>query len=195
MNQDTDPLIEIKGWLTLAKDAGIPDYNSMALATSSPVGLPNVRVVLLKEIDATGLIFFTNYQSIKGKEIQSNMRAAISIHWRTLKRQIRVRGDIEILEEEKADAYFDSRPLGSRYSAWASKQSQPLQSRQQFENEIEEVSIRYGENPPRPDFWGGYRILPREIEFWKQINFRRHDRFLWTKNELEAEWNIQRLYP
>ncbi len=195
MELSKDPFEIIENWMQIAKDAGIPDHNAMAMATADANSIPNVRVVLLKEIDTRGLIFYTNYESIKGQELVSNQRAAIAIHWRTLKRQIRVRGDVEVLESEKSDLYFNSRPLGSRYSAWASKQSQPLSSREQFEAEIENISQKYAQNPPRPKFWGGFRLKPFEIEFWKELDYRRHDRFRWTRVSPSSNWSVQRLYP
>ncbi len=193
MHEAHNPLDIVEEWLQYAQDAGIPDHNAAAVATSDKTGMPNVRIVLIKEIDREGLLFYTNYASVKAQELNHNKGIALSVHWRTLKKQIRVRGSAEVLEAAKSDRYYHSRPLQSRYSAWASRQSQILESREKFEAEIAQIAKRHGDHPPRPEFWGGYRIVPSEIEFWTEVDFRRHDRFKWQRNP--SGWTVSRLYP
>ena len=164
----------------------------MALATADAIAYLMSAWFYLKKL-IHEMIFYTIMKVLRVRTA-SNQRAE-AIHWRTLKRQIRVRGDVEVLESEKSDLYFNSRPLGSRYSAWASKQSQPLSSREQFEAEIENICQKFAQNPPRPKFWGGFRLKPFEIEFWKELDYRRHDRFRWTRVSPSSNWSVQRLYP
>lgn len=189
------PLTLVQAWLDKAKSEKIPDHNAMALATSDQAGNPNVRMVLLKEIDPRGFIFYTNYNSSKGQEISHRSDVAFSLHWRTLKRQIRVKGKAELLEQEKSDEYFHSRPLESRYGAWASKQSSVLSSRRHLVNAVAKITLKYGTSPPRPEFWGGFRIIPSEIEFWSEGSFRIHDRIRWIWNKENSKWESFRLYP
>ncbi len=190
-----NPINLVQEWLEDAQKKGIPDHNAIALATSNQNGHPNVRMVLLKEIDHKGFIFYTNYNSTKGREISHTSNVAFSLHWRTLKRQIRVKGSSEILEAVKSDEYFYSRPLQSRYGAWASKQSTILSSREKLINEVAKIALKLGKSPPRPEFWGGFRIIPSEIEFWNEGKFRIHDRFRYIWNKESAEWDSVRLYP
>ncbi len=189
------PLSMVQEWLDFAKSKNIQDHNAIALATSDPEGIPNVRMVLLKEIDTNGFIFYTNYTSTKGSEISHRSNVAFSLHWRSLKRQIRVKGMAEILEPEKSDEYFHSRQLDSRYGAWASKQSRELPSKKLLVNSVARIAMKFGNSPPRPEFWGGYRIIPSEIEFWSEGKFRIHDRIRWIRNRQNSKWESIRLYP
>lgn len=190
-----DPFVIARRWLEEAGAAELNDPNAIALATVDPEGLPNVRMVLLKEIEPDAFVFYTNYGSAKGREIEASGKAAFVMHWKSLRRQIRVRGTVVREEGAKADAYYASRSLQSRLGAWASKQSEPLASRGSLMAEVAKVTALKGPTPPRPPFWGGLRIAPSEIEFWADGSFRLHDRFKWVrKNEL-AEWTISRLNP
>jgi pyridoxamine 5'-phosphate oxidase len=157
--------------------------------------MPNVRMVLLKDIEDDAFVFYTNYNSRKGEEIQSAGKAAFVLHWKSLRRQIRVRGTVTREEGEKADAYYASRSLKSRLGAWASQQSQPLASRTELMAEVAKLTPKLGTNPPRPEFWGGFRIHPTEIEFWADGAFRLHDRFRWEKVSEKEDWKINRLHP
>ncbi len=158
-------------------------------------GLPNVRMVLLKDIEADAFLFYTNYGSRKGQEIAASGKAAFVLHWKSLRRQIRVRGLTEREDGPKADAYFASRSLKSRLGAWASQQSQPLASREVLMAEAAKVALTRGPNPPRPPFWGGIRIRPVEIEFWADGDFRLHDRFRWSRERPDDVWEVRRLNP
>jgi len=190
-----DPFAIARQWLSEAEASEINDPNAVALATADADGLPNVRMVLLKEIAENGFIFYTNYGSAKGQELDVNPQAAMVLHWKSLRRQIRLRGHVTREEGPKADEYYASRSLKSRLGAWASEQSRPLDSRATLMAEVAKVTARKGPNPPRPPFWGGFRIAPVEIEFWADGAFRLHDRFVWRR-ETDAEgWNILRLNP
>jgi len=171
------------------------DPNAIALSTVDADGMPNARMVLLKEIESDGFVFYTNYQSAKATEIESAEKAAFVIHWKSLRRQIRVRGDVTKIDGPQADAYFTSRSLQSRLGAWASKQSKPLKSRATLLAEVAKVTASHGTNPKRPVFWGGYKITPTEIEFWADGPFRLHDRFRWTRETVNNDWEILRLNP
>lgn len=190
-----DPFVIAQRWLGEAEASEVNDPNAMALATVDASGLPNVRMVLLKEIEADAFVFYTNYTSVKAAEITASGKAAFVLHWKSLHRQLRVRGEVSREDGPQADAYYASRSLKSRLGAWASDQSKPLASRMTLMAEVAKVTAQHGLNPARPPFWGGFRIRPVEIEFWADGDFRLHDRFRWTKN-LEAEgWNAQRLNP
>ncbi len=195
LGEGETPLSLVQDWLDYAQSKKIPDHNAMALATSDQEGKPNVRMVLLKEIDQRGFIFFTNYKSKKGEEISHCSEVAFSLHWRTLKRQTRVKGRAEFLEQEKSDEYFHSRPLESRYGAWASRQSAILPSRNHLLKSVAKITLKLGTSPPRPEFWGGYRIIPSEIEFWSEGKFRIHDRIRWVWSRENSKWEAIRLYP
>ena len=190
-----DPFALARAWLTEAENQEPNDPNAIALATVDPQGMPNVRMVLLKEIEADAFVFYTNYGSKKGQEIAAAGKAAFVLHWKSLRRQIRVRGLTEREEGPKADEYFASRSLKSRLGAWASQQSQPLSSREALMAEAAKVAVTKGPNPPRPPFWGGIRIRPVEIEFWADGAFRLHDRFRWTRAMPGDDWDVQRLNP
>lgn len=195
-----DPFEIAKRWLAEAEETEPNDPNAIALATVDPQGMPNVRMVLLKEIEAHGqgqgaFVFYTNYGSAKGQEIEASGNAAFVLHWKSLRRQIRVRGHVTREEGAQADAYFASRSLQSRIGAWASKQSQPLSSRSSLMAEAAKAGAVHGANPKRPPFWGGFRIAPVEIEFWADGAFRLHDRFRFTLREVSNSWEITRLNP
>ncbi len=190
-----DPFAIARAWLAEAEPKEINDPNAIALATVDETGLPNARMVLLKDIEAQAFVFYTNYGSRKGQEIASSGKAAFVLHWKSLRRQIRVRGLTEREDGPQADAYYASRDLKSRLGAWASKQSEPLSSRGALVAEVAKMTALQGPNPKRPPFWGGIRILPLEIEFWADGPFRLHDRFRWSRNGLGGSWHISRLNP
>jgi pyridoxamine 5'-phosphate oxidase len=195
-----DPFALAQAWLAAAEKTEPNDPNAIALATAGADGLPNVRMVLLKEIEGaeTGgaFVFYTNYESAKGGELAANPQAAGVLHWKSLHRQIRFRGPVERVEAEKADAYYASRAYQSRIGAWASAQSRPLSGKSALLAEAAKVAARYPRNPPRPPHWGGFRIRPVEIEFWADGEFRMHDRFRWTRDDPRGEaWSVTRLNP
>lgn len=190
-----DPFLLAQRWLDEAESAEPNDPNAVALATADPEGLPNVRMVLLKEIEDDAFVFYTNYGSAKGREIDASGKAAFVAHWKSLRRQIRARGLVEREEGPKADAYYASRSLQSRLGAWASWQSQPLVSRATLMAEVAKVTARKGPNPPRPPFWGGFRLRPLDIEFWADGAYRLHDRFRWSRKAPDEKWSVERLSP
>lgn len=190
-----EPISIIRRWLGEAEESEPNDPNAMALATVDAEGLPNVRMVLLKEIEDDGFVFYTNYESAKGQELTANPRAAFVMHWKSLRRQVRVRGPVEREDGPKADEYFASRPLESRIGAWASAQSRPLASREALMAEVARQGVRLGLSPPRPPFWGGFRIRPVEIELWADGAFRLHDRFRWVRDGEGRSWRATRLSP
>lgn len=190
-----DPFAIARAWLAEAEPLEPNDPNAIALATVDAAGMPNVRMVLLKEIEADAFVFYTNYGSRKGQEIAATGKAAFVLHWKSLRRQIRVRGVTEREEGPQADAYYDSRSLKSRLGAWASKQSEPLSSRAALLAEVAKVTAQQGPIPKRPPFWGGIRIRPVEIEFWADGQFRLHDRFRWYRNGNDTPWEVTRLNP
>ena len=190
-----DPFAIARGWLAEAEASEINDPNAIALATVDSDGLPNVRMVLLKEIEANAFVFYTNYGSKKGRELEASGKAAFVMHWKSLRRQIRVRGLVSREEGPLADAYYASRSLKSRLGAWASQQSEPLSSRTALMAEVAKATAKHGANPKRPPFWGGFRLLPLEMEFWADGAFRLHDRFRWTRANDEIPWEIKRLNP
>lgn len=196
----SDPFALAQSWLTEAEASEPNDPNAIALATVDEAGLPNVRMVLLKEIEVGGdgggaFVFYTNYQSKKGHEISESGKAAFVLHWKSLRRQLRVRGTVTREDGQQADAYFASRSLKSRIGAWASQQSQPLSSREALMAEAARQALTKGTNPPRPPHWGGFRIHPLEIEFWADGAFRLHDRFRWSRVDATAGWTVERLNP
>lgn len=190
-----DPLAIARLWLGEAEETEPNDPNAVALATVDAGGLPNVRMVLLKEIDAEGFVFYTNYGSAKAQEIDAAGKAAMVLHWKSLRRQIRIRGAVTRVDGPEADAYYASRSLKSRLGAWASRQSQPLGSRAELMAKVAKFTALKGPNPPRPPFWGGYRITPVEIELWADGDFRLHDRFVWRREAIDKSWEINRLNP
>ena len=190
-----DPFVIARAWLDEAESSEINDPNAIALSTVDVDGLPNVRMVLLKDIEDDAFVFYTNYDSAKGREIAQSGKAAFVMHWKSLQRQIRVRGDVTREDGEKADTYYASRSLKSRLGAWASQQSRPLESRVALMAEVAKLTPQLGINPDRPPFWGGFRIVPTEIEFWADGAFRLHDRFRWTRSKKNKSWKINRLNP
>ena len=190
-----DPFRLAEAWLQEAQDTEPNDPNAIALATAGSDGLPNVRMVLLKDIEPDGFVFYTNYESAKAGEIGENAQAAFVWHSKSLRRQIRARGPVTREDGDKADAYYKSRSLPSRLGAWASKQSQPLASRGVLMAEVAKITALKGPNPDRPPFWGGFRIMPVEIEFWADGAHRLHDRFRWTRAGAGTAWTIERLNP
>ncbi len=190
-----DPFQLVRDWLAEAQETELNDPNAIALATVDPDGMPNARMVLLKDIEQDAFVFYTNYDSRKGRELDASSKAAFVLHWKSLRRQVRVRGNVEREDGAKADEYYDSRSLQSRIGAWASKQSQPLSSRSALMAEAAKEGVRHGTHPKRPPFWGGFRIWPTEIEFWADGAFRLHDRFRWTRDGIGESWNISRLNP
>lgn len=190
-----DPFEIARGWLAEAEKSELNDPNAVALSTVDADGLPNVRMVLLKEISEDGFIFYTNYNSAKGRELTANPKAAMVLHWKSLRRQVRIRGMVSREEGTRADEYYASRSLKSRLGAWASEQSQPLDSRGTLMAKVAKITAQKGPNPPRPPFWGGFKIAPVEIEFWADGAFRLHDRFVWRRARVGESWKIQRLNP
>ena len=195
-----DPYELARAWLAEAEASEPQDANAMALATVDRTGMPNVRMVLLKEIEKAlrrgGFVFYTNFESAKGREIEANEVASIVLHWKSLDRQVRARGPVEKVPAKQADAYYASRAYQSRLGAWASKQSRPLASRRTLLAEVAKIAAKYPRKPPRPPFWGGYRIRAVEMEFWSNGDFRMHDRFRWTRMKPDADnWTVQRLNP
>ncbi len=196
-----EPFAKVHQWLEEAKASELNDYNGMALATADADGLPNVRMVLLKDIDGDdhplrGFVFYTNLSSAKGRELQSSMKAALLFHWKSLERQVRIRGVVTSVSDEAADAYFASRDRGSRIGAWASDQSRPLESKFALEKRVAAVTAKYGAGEiPRPPHWSGFRVTPLEIEFWRSGRFRLHDRVVYRRGNVEEEWVVSRLYP
>lgn len=191
----SDPFAIARRWLAEAEASEPNDPNAIALATVDAEGMPNVRMVLLKEIEADAFLFYTNYESAKARELDGAGKAAFVMHWKSLRRQVRVRGLVSREDGPKADAYFASRSLKSRLGAWASHQSQPLASRSALMAEVARMTARFGTNPPRPPFWGGYRLRPVEIEFWADGAFRLHDRFAWHRSDPDSAWDVTRLSP
>ena len=190
-----DPFAIARAWLAEAEKTEINDPNAIALSTVDADGMPNARMVLLKEIEADAFVFYTNYGSAKGRELQAAGKAAFVMHWKSLRRQVRARGLISREEGPQADEYYASRSLKSRLGAWASRQSEPLSSRAALMADVAKVTAEHGMNPGRPPFWGGFRLRPVEIEFWADGAFRLHDRFKWSRPSPDAPWLVQRLNP
>ncbi|MFT4960903.1 MAG: pyridoxamine 5'-phosphate oxidase [Paracoccaceae bacterium] len=190
-----DPFVIAQRWQDEAHKTEPNDANAIALSTVDKDGLPNARMVLLKEIEPAGFVFYTNYGSAKGGELDSAGKAAFVMHWKSLRRQIRVRGLVSREDGPQADSYYSSRSLQSRLGAWASQQSRPLAGRGALMAEVAKTTAKHGTNPARPPFWGGYRIVPVEIEFWADGAFRLHDRFVWRRINASEPWQIQRISP
>lgn len=190
----SEPFALFATWLKDAEASEINDPNAVALATVDEDGLPNVRMVLLKGFDARGFVFYTNFESQKGQEILGQKKAAMCFHWKSLRRQIRLRGEVEVVSDAEADEYYQSRPLGSRIGAWASKQSRPLEGRFALEKAVAEYTAKYAlGNVPRPPHWSGFRIIPSSIEFWHDRKFRLHDRIEFRRDG--DGWSKVRMYP
>lgn len=190
-----DPFAIARAWLKEAEASEINDPNAIALATVDSDGLPNARMVLLKDIEDDGFVFYTNYESAKSSEIAATGKASFVMHWKSLRRQVRVRGLVRREDGPLADAYYKSRSLKSRLGAWASQQSRPLRSRTALMAEVAKVTAQKGTDPDRPPFWGGWRITPVEIEFWADGAFRLHDRFVWRREDAASPWQVTRLNP
>jgi pyridoxamine 5'-phosphate oxidase len=190
---DPDPFIQFRRWFDAAYMAALPEPNAMTLATASADGKPSARIVLLKGFDERGFAFFTNYQSRKGRELATNPHAALVFFWPQLERQIRIEGRVATVTEQESDAYFSSRPLGSRLGAWASPQSQVIAGREVLDQRLQEVIKQFEGNVSRPPHWGGYRLEPHAMEFWQGRPSRLHDRLRYRKHD--GEWVIERLAP
>ncbi len=189
-----DPIALFENWLSAAMEAELNDPHAMALATVDSDGMPDVRMVLLKGIDARGFVFYTNSQSAKGKQIKEQSKAALCFHWKSVRRQVRVRGDVERVSEAESDDYFASRARGSQIGAWASDQSQQVVSREALMEATKTVENKYeGKNVPRPPHWYGWRVKPQSIEFWQDGAYRLHDRILFKS--AQKGWLTSRLSP
>src|SRR5437660_227381 len=192
---DPNPIKQFGNWFTAAIEAGIRDVNAMSLATATADGRPSVRIVLLKEFDHDGFVFFTNYQSEKGRQLEANPHAALAFYWIELDRQIRVSGTVEKTSHGESERYFHSRPPGSQLGAWASRQSEVLDARRVLDARMAEITERFADKPiPLPPHWGGFRLKPDTIEFWQGRPDRLHDRFRYTR-QADSSWLIDRLAP
>ena len=191
-----DPFALLKLWLAEASEREVNDPEAMTLATVDASGMPDARAMLCKGADERGLVFYTNAESAKGRELAATPKAAALFHWKSLRRQVRLRGAAAMISKSEADAYFASRPRLSRIGAWASQQSRPLESRAKLEEAVASYTKKYGEGEiPRPAYWGGYRLTPTEIEFWQDVEFRLHDRVVFTRAREGEPWRRERLYP
>lgn len=190
-----NPFQLARDWLAEAEETEVNDPNAIALASVDANGSPNVRIVLLKDIEDDAFVFYTNFESAKGRELSQSGQAAFVLHWKSLRRQIRVRGTVARVEGDIADKYYQSRPRQSQIGAWASQQSRPLMSREALMAKVAEISEKTDGAPDRPPFWGGFRITPSEMEFWAEGSFRLHDRFHWVKEDDNNGWTVTRLNP
>ena len=191
-----DPFVLFEEWQEAARLGEINDPTAMALATVDAEGLPDARMVLLKGMDRRGFVFYTNFESAKGRELQATMKAAALFHWKSLRRQVRIRGPVEVVSDAEADAYYKSRPRQSRIGAWASPQSRPLKDRAQLEEAFAAFDAQHpGETIPRPPHWSGFRIKPLAIEFWSDGAHRLHDRILFARDTIDSPWSKTRLAP
>jgi len=200
--QDTDitpagePIDLFKQWFAEAKQREVNDPNAMSLATVDTGGLPDVRMVLLKDVDSRGFVFYTNLESAKGEELKGNPQAAVCFHWKSLERQVRVRGPVVAVSAEEADAYFATRPKDSQIGAWASRQSRAMEGRFALEKEVARFAAKYARTTvPRPPHWSGFRIQPLQIEFWRARPFRLHERLVYRRDTLDSAWTTERLFP
>ena len=193
---DPNPIRQFEKWFQELPASGLNEQDaiSMTLATATTDGLPGARIVLMKSYDDRGFVFYTNYNSRKGAELTANPRACLLFYWSALWRQVRIEGAVEKVSEEESEQYFHSRPLGSKTGAWASNQSQPIESRAALENRFQEFDLKFADNVPRPPHWGGYRVIPEVIEFWQGQENRLHDRLRYTR-QTDDSWIIERLAP
>ena len=189
-----DPILQFTSWMAEALSAKVPEPNAMTLATAGADGKPSARIVLIKGVDARGFVFFTNYESHKGQDLDANPRAALLFHWIELERQVRIEGRVEKLPDAESDVYFASRPLDSRIGAWASEQSRELSGRAMLVARAAKFAARFGMNPPRPPHWGGYLVIPEVMEFWQGRSSRLHDRIQYSRQP-DGAWRIARLAP
>jgi pyridoxamine 5'-phosphate oxidase len=192
---DPDPIVEFRRWYDDARVVLGSDADAVTVATASADAIPSARMVLLRGFDARGFCFFTNFTSHKGNDLSVNPHAAMVCHWRELRRQVRIVGPVEVVADDEADDYWSSRPVGSRWSALASEQSRPVGSRAVLEARVEAIRDRDGDEPARPSFWGGYRIVPEAIEFWLHRDDRLHDRLQYSRPSPGAPWTVERLQP
>jgi len=193
---EENPFELFKKWLSEAETSEPNDPSAMALASVDASGMPNVRMVLMRRFDERGFCFFTNFESQKGEELLAQQRASAVFHWKSLRKQIRIRGEVATVSDEEADDYYYSRPRGSRIGAHASKQSRPLESRFALEKAVAKYTAKFGTGKVmRPDFWSGFRIKPLSIEFWSDGKFRLHDRIRYDRETIEDDWKVVRLYP
>ena len=193
---EENPIELFRDWLTQAEASEINDPSAMALASVDGHGMPNVRMVLMRRYDERGFCFFTNFESQKGEELLAQKKASCMFHWKSLRKQVRLRGEVEVVSDEEADDYFYSRPRGSRIGAHASKQSRPLESRFALEKAVAKYTAKFGTGTiERPDYWSGFRIKPLSIEFWSDGKFRLHDRIRFDRETLDTPWETVRLYP
>lgn len=192
---DPNPVIQFQKWFDQACSADVPEPNAMTIATVNSEGKPSARMVLLKDYDEKGFVFYTNYNSRKSQELAANPYAAIVFWWAQLERQVRITGSVEKISARESDEYFHSRPLNSRLGAWTSNQSEIISSREVLEQRLQELQEKYQDlNIPRPSHWGGFRVIPTEIEFWQGRSSRLHDRLSYTQCD-DGSWKIQRLSP
>ena len=190
-----DPIEQFRKWFDEALSANLHEPNAMTLATTTPDGCPSARIVLLKGYDERGFVFYTNHEGRKARELEENPRCALVFYWGEFERQVRVEGQASRVSKEESDAYYASRPRGSRLGAWASEQSRPIERRDLLEERLRELESEYeGDEVPRPPFWGGYRVEPKAIEFWQGRENRLHDRLLYRRSD-KAGWRIERLQP
>ena len=192
---EANPIVLFKKWFEAAKKSEINDPNALSLATSSPEGIPTVRMVLLKGLSENGFVFYTNFNSKKGRDLKNNPNASMCFHWKSLRRQIRVSGKVSVIDDKEANDYFNSRAYGSRIGAWASSQSKVMRNREEFLNKIKQYEKKYPDqkNVPRPPHWSGWRLNPKEIEFWLEIKNRVHERLNYRKEK--DKWVKEVLYP
>jgi pyridoxamine 5'-phosphate oxidase len=195
-NSAEEPIALFREWYAEAKSSEPNDPDAMALASVDAQGRPDVRMVLLKDYDLDGFVFYTNFESAKGLQLAGNPQAAICFHWKSLRRQVRIRGPVVPVSAVEADAYFGTRPKDSQIGAWASRQSRELESRFALEKEIARYAAKFAfSTVPRPDYWSGYRIRPLSIEFWRDRPFRLHDRTVYRREDFSRPWTVVHLYP